>query len=91
MSVVRSPVDRDEQIIDSAVINCFLCGKALGFPFVYWSGCGPAIDKVAGLPIAGWEALPLALHPDCVGDLYYRMLRDVLELEGRQPPYRATA
>ena len=89
MTVVRSAEDRDDQLISAAVVSCFLCGKALGFPFVYWGGCGAPADSVAGLPMSGWEAISLALHRECVTDLYKRMLRDVLEIEGICGPYRS--
>lgn len=88
MSVVRSASNRDDQLISADVISCFLRGKTLGFPFIYWSGCGAPVDSTAGLPLSGWEAVRLALHPECVTDLFKRMLRDVLEIEGWCGPYR---
>jgi len=88
VSIVRSIADRHRQLLPARVTNCFLCGRTLTFPFVYWAGCGSPVESVAGLPMAGWEGVSVALHPDCVGDLFKRMMRDVMEIEGLVGPYR---
>lgn len=59
---ITSPVPDEQGIAHTAVgQRCFLCGKNLRDPAVYWMGATGEIY----------------LHADCVPDLAVRMFRDV--------------
>lgn len=60
---------------------CFYCGKKVKYPFVHWMGSGDGDPVIVG----GVECTPsndIALHPNCVGRLFTRLLRDVEEIQG---------
>jgi hypothetical protein len=51
--------------------NCFHCGEKLSLPCVMWNGSHPVVKN---------EWFQIWLHPECVEDLFRRLLRDAQEI-----------
>jgi hypothetical protein len=60
--------------------TCFICGKPLTLPYVYWSGCG---EKVKSGSVEAWEDLGISLHETCARTLAKGILRDADEITNR--------
>lgn len=78
MSVVKS---KEDQLKYPYPTQCFFCGKKVRIPFVHWMGAGSGESVV----VKGQTFEPaedISLHPNCVGQLFVRLLRDLKEIQG---------